>query len=374
MIAIYEKGANLMKILCTLSLVLFFLSGDIYCYESDNWDFLVANQNQRNLELTHKFQKNQLKYKLKVTTINVGMLNTVMGYVSVPYYSARAKALYQKLLIHKNRKTPDMIFIQELWGKPNFLTVQKFATDYGYELAEKNSDLTWANGLQILIKKKKSFSRPICQFSTYQNLTGGERTILLPHEWVSSTQRGLLWCRLWVNGRELTLANTHLTAPTSFRATLLRQNQLDGMISFLDFRRNNELVFVGGDLNFSGHFKNAKNKMINTLLFNARLYDYFIKKTGLVDSLGAFEYPNQSYTLNRLDNLLARTGKYTRDDPEQRVDYLWVGEKVGRKFVQKSFTITDSSLTFTKHDIPVPNGRKAPLSDHFGVTTTIELH
>lgn len=145
---------------------------------------------------------------------------------------------------------PDVLFLQEVWTAQDHETLQRVATDAGY-MALAAEGLT-GHGLQILVRRSSVREVEPVRFMKFRHRTSFER--------LYRVQRGLLMTSVTLlNGRTVTLINTHLTPFTDYAQ--VRRSQIDQTAAFLQGNRlDHSLVIFGGDLNIAADFAATTSK------------------------------------------------------------------------------------------------------------------
>jgi hypothetical protein len=356
-----------------------------YLYSAE----LVYDQNQI---LLKKAKEPEV---IKVVTYNLGLLSPFGRlFELVPFYPERSKALKSVLTSFITRENPSIISLQELWYRRDMRTVQKIANDLGYHLATTKKRVIHHSGTQVLIKKDLVKGNVDCEFLRFRKEFGMDPRVFF--EKASFTWRGIHYCDIRTKkGNRIHLADAHFT-PLLGRGTNMRQMQLkmtDDML--FDRAEAGDYAIIGADFNLSPYFVNAPHEFNNEeWLDNAALFSDFIQDSGMIDTYIASEKLDElytplrhyGYTQNNQVNLVAHMGAITNVEPDQRIDFIFIGKKQRLDFGQKGFSVSNTKIVLTekvvhierkhckKRGVKCPKSFDVELSDHYGVMSTINLH
>ena len=302
--------------------------------------------------------------KLKVITLNAGLLNTPI--IKVPKYTERSQALIPAL---KNTDF-DILCLQEVFYGTDLTHLRRFAMENGYYFYRGGQDARNRNGVVILVKRDLTSARPVFQEHRYHVMAWYER--------LSGFQKGIISATLQLpGGRKLAITNTHLTA--FLEQEHIRAQQLKGMISLID-SLDADYVIVSGDLNVTmeplpGHE-------------GLNVTQALISRYGLVDSYSVANPGKNEPSVSLVENPTAEFGFSTNmgHTVKERIDFIFaMTKKAGRHIL-----VEDSRRVFTE-DLSVKVGPPPPwvfwyqgkkerrveknckLSDHFGVLSAFTL-
>lgn len=301
-------------------------------------------------------QNNHEPQSLRVLTYNLGLLNHWI--CSVPSYEKRSEYLYYTLGNYLVDERPDILFLQELWYKKDILTIQELSENRGYINAlgpNYSISKNMLYGLQILIRKDiiSANKKPIFYASPYKYING--HYIRKWYETIlgKNVIRGLLWTHVELkNSRILFLGTTHLSA--TYRAIETRKEQIGELSAMLSlFPKKADYIIIGADFNASPEFENSSKAEKYLWEQNKQTYIDFVEKNpNLLDAYYVSNPDKKGFTQDRRINDLAYWSWTTRDEPEQRIDFIFFGITKYRNNMFNSFTpliyAKESSLAFDK--------------------------
>jgi hypothetical protein len=345
----------------------------------------------------------------EMLTINLGLLN---GWVAkVPNYNERSEVFVEALDNHVRNYSSAVIFIQEIWYPRDREKLAAWATKNGYysvnseikalmptnsgrgtpQFLEKLKKLKHLfvhpnrTGLEILIRKSIVDEIKFVGFLEYE---GVDRAIFevaafadvgsnMVRGSASDVMRGCLSAVVKLkSGKTVSLFTSHLTPGIDYNAQ--REAQLVALRKNINAKNkefNVDLVFAGVDLNLSPNWKNSTGGQMDGDAEkwdeNSLNYLKFGLESGLIDSYGvahfdwnSLEVP-QGFTQDRIENTLTAESASTKSEPEQRIDYIYIGAPT---FKKQKFNVVRSNLVFVE---PLKNG--IFLTDHFGVSSTFQF-
>ena len=355
---------------------LIFLNLHVFPKESP-WDAKIEaiyTQMRTTNRINQEKAKKTKAFDLKLLTINLGLLS--LPVTSVPYYRERAKIFTSVMEDFIERQRPGILFIQELWHKDDFEALNELASSLEYiSLISYNYENIRKRGLQILIDR--NIVQEEYLHGGFWQYTGKEGPIRAWYEDLYNYERGLLYADITLNdGYKILLGNTHLTP--GLGQGEIREKQLQSLTNYL---KNNadpfDYIFLGGDFNLSPDLTPKGNEM-REWHQNQYLYVHFnteMKKEDfyLMDTYRTVQN-DQGFTQDR-SNPIAALGASTKNEPEQRLDYIWAGP--AKKNGSMKLAVIYSRLIFNQ---PVYSKKDSAdktiqiyLSDHFGVMSTLSL-
>ncbi|MEO0334761.1 MAG: endonuclease/exonuclease/phosphatase family protein [Pseudomonadota bacterium] len=339
-------------------------------------------------QVDHSHQPNSAR--LRLVTFNLGMLEFP---TEVPNFSQRSALLESYLGEYLKSENPDILFLQEAWGdkEENISIIRELAKQHGYiSLQDSNESRGvhggfWVRskqrntGLETLVKESLLAEEPELEvgfsFATRSSL-----------EWSFRIRRGLLHAKFTLkSGHRVMVANSHFTPNLGgpwYDQNSTRLGQVaDASEHLSELATDVDYVFYGADMNFSPEFEHKVQDgreldgTIEGWTANRQSYVDFVSSTQLVDSYGVAN-EDKGYTQDRVANPVTNVSGSTDGEPEQRLDYVWVGSYTGA-----GYKIESSNLVF---DEPVVNEEGASIqaeayegdlywSDHFGVGTIVLL-
>lgn len=303
---------------------------------------------------------------LGAMTLNLGLLNHFA--VQVPYYQERSDSLYSALAKFTQQEyRPSIIFLQELWYRGDFKTVEDFSRDFHYSLVLGDYDRGQLSrrGLQILVDRDIITASPPLHsfFAPYEDKAWWES---IP--FIADYDRGALLAVVELeDGTSLLLANTHFT-PMIWENEV-RRKQVRSLAKILDDKARSYFVdftLLGGDLNFTPDFTPVDELKRQMWEKGRDTYLLFVDEAQFVDTYKAVN-TDSGLSYDTAFNTLASDG-ISQGKPSQRLDYIWI--KRGKSSHSgASFAVLDSTLTF---DTPIDGGNLF-LSDHYGVLSEVAL-
>jgi len=158
------------------------------------------------------------------------------------------------------------------------------------------------------------------------------------------SQKGVQICKIEIDGKKITLLNTHLSASffNNQKEYIHIKVQLDELINLIKEISLAEKIITGGDFNFP-----PENQ----------LYRYFIDATNMVDPLfgkNLFTHTKENLNIKPIFRKLVWANK--------REDYIFLKGISDNHIFQQ---ICDQKFNY--------NGKIYNLSDHYGILTTITL-
>jgi len=311
--------------------------------------------------------------QLRVLTVNLGLLNGSVAYV--PEYEARRKEFTRILGDFIFANHAEIIFVQEIWYEEDFHELNAMARKEGLDYAfldESWKDSVSKSGLQILVRKKsllpgsridKIINAPFSQ-KTYLDYWGGIRRsfVVVPI--------------VLANGRKVFLANAHLS-PTA-GANDVRKSQVHDMVELLRqfMKEQKEVVpvILGADFNISPEVELSLPNEEKVWLENREPYVDFYESIHLLDTFKAVNQNDKGYTWDKRNNTLVAGGpKAIKDEPLQRVSFIWAGMPANKMAdVEPILRVDESRLVFTEPEIE-SQGKKVHLTDHFGVFSKMRI-
>lgn len=263
--------------------------------------------------------------KLKLLTFNT---------LGTPFFAKDITTRYKRTAEIINNSAIDIVCLQELFSVYNKYLFDKWLTNYPYKIA-KYSPFGVYGGLAIYSKVPISFE----EFHLYSYPQG----TAIPF-YTRLAKSGILVCKL--QDVPLRLATTHLTTdtvhnitPKNKRYNLIRSQILQAA----DLFTHNETSIV-----LTGDFNTAKNSM---------LYNEFLKTTDAIDSFSEFD--DITYSPQR-------TPYRFPAEVASRIDFIFYKQHKNR------IKMSEKSHMFTEKEV-LSDGKSSYLSDHIGLTTTLEL-
>jgi endonuclease/exonuclease/phosphatase family metal-dependent hydrolase len=310
---------------------------------------------------------------LKILTYNVWMVQLPFELGSkdinartaaIPHYAAQTGA--------------DIIALQEVWPDHRKISLARIFKKLGYPYSyfEGQNSTTFrgmiGNGLFIVSKYPMFVAKdPKQRLLTFSSYT---RTDEYP------TYKGAL--RVKIQVPELGMIdfyNAHLGAVTfdtdkktfDSEETRSREIQAWELYQFIQSTKSSEEVIVAADLNT--HYK---------LFSNSKYTENYATDYTHLTCLGAssaqclnlrdtYREKNaeaeRAATFDTANNIYAGPGGYFENEPPGMIDYIFVSRS-------KRFSVASSTLALNE-SVVIPARKDAkPLSDHYGVLTTLDLH
>jgi exonuclease III len=338
------------------------------------------------LNLIEKERKSDLKKsKLKVLTYNVGFLDfKLLGQTvaRVPDINQRRAEFLRVFNSWLKANDPDVIFLQEMWYLTDVKMIEKdpyISQNYYIYTIVIPPPQNSSDGLMTLVKRSSvqptktshAIGRrtiPLTPTSTAEAIVGFERNCLAVNFMLP-------------NSSSIYTANCHATAGLS--NTDIRSATTKKLAEHLvSVSRNYDYILVGADFNASPTFSNALPDEEEQWNKNREPYVTFIngtRKLGLIDSYWAVN-SDDGFTQDRKNNNLTARSSSTKDEPEQRIDFIFLG-KNQETTTLRDFYVDSSRLVFTdklldaKGNLVAGENGVTPtfLSDHFGVFTEFTL-
>ena len=263
--------------------------------------------------------------KLKLLTFNT---------LGTPFFAKDITTRYKKTAEIINDSETDIVCLQELFSVYNKYLFDKWLSKYPYRIA-KRSPFGLFGGLAIYSKLPLTFE----EFHLYSYPPG----TAIPF-YTRLAKSGILVCNL--QDIPLRLATTHLTTdtvhnitPKNKRYNLIRSQILQAADLFKDDEKS---IVLTGD------FNTAKHSM---------LYNEFLKTTDAIDTFSEFE--DITYSPER-------TPYRFPAEQASRIDFVFY------KSHKTRITMSEKSHIFREKEL-LSNGKSSYLSDHIGLTTTLEL-
>ena len=320
---------------------------------------------------------------LRVVTYNHALLNFMnpIKSVYVPMKNSRSKAIPKVWTAFLREQKPDVVFLQEVWYREDYELLGKVfeLQDYRPVVAAKQVPTynrrfgVRGHGLQIFVREEK-LELVSSEFIPYLDHSGtmirGAFEDFKALKYKVDVQRGTLTARVRLKGRpgstKVRLVTTHLTSRLEERE--VRDAQLAALSKTLvAFAGNADSVILGADLNISPSFLGEKPEELTGYLSNSQQYLKFMCETGMADSfVTAKKRLGKRFTQDRTQNSLARRGPSTKDEPEQRLDFIMLNGAVTQLY---RTVFTENSVSVRRRKF----GHKIPLSDHFGVMVDCKL-
>lgn len=319
--------------------------------------------------------------ELKVATYNVGYLYFVaLGrvFAEVPDYQQRLSYLDQEMSRYLQEHQPDVIAFQEVWRADAQTAMRAIAEKNGYtHIAQQaQSERTISqHGLEFFVKNELSVQS--AEFSEYLYRVRNSQVNI---RWIvtgtaADVYRGALRVTIVKNGKSFEIFNTHLT-PMALNHNL-RRRQARSLTEMMN-QSESEVKLVAADLNLSPQFEFSiegrdQDGSMEQWSLNAETYSLFLAEADLTDTFVEIHGPSvPGYTQDRLNNDLADFSPSTAQEPEQRIDHIFVSSQSG-------CTTQSSELFFTEHvrsQNHVVMSETDPtqrlfLSDHFGVQSLL---
>ena len=307
---------------------------------------------------------------LKIVTYNVGLLKLWKFRIIEPDFEERSKNLGGFFGNYLKDENPEIVLLQELWHKPDFQTILALAKEHGYLPALSDApgiDTHSAHGLQILVKKDLVKDQKLS--AQYQKFSSqGFR------EWITSIERGFIHLEFrGLSGKEYHIFNTHLSPYPTFNPKasmneILQSNRVQQSIELgravSESMVLSDYVISGGDFNSGpevGGLTSKHNK--DEWYIDYHPYEQFLitansnkdEKKHLLDSYRVINPNIPGYTQDQ-KNPLARRSPNSGGEPDQRLDYIFIGGK-------SAVNILKSKLQFNDN----------PKSDHYGIQTEISV-
>jgi endonuclease/exonuclease/phosphatase family metal-dependent hydrolase len=330
------------------------------------------------------FERHTEINQLKVVTYNHGLLNfrNPLRSVSVPFYKKRREAAPRIWSEFLAQNQPDAVMLQEIWYRGDYERLEKAFKLQGYSPVINYQQVSGykthfgikGHGLQIFIRDE-SLELVSQEFRPFKNFNG--ETIRASFENLQllfyrvSVNRGALIASVRLKGQikpvPILLVTTHLTSTTDQQT--VRDNQVKVLAEMmLELTELNDTIVVGADFNISPNFEGAVAEETASYELNAKQYSIFLDRSGMLDSYQSAErIEGYQFTQDRNYNVLARMGKSTKAEPEQRLDYVFLKGAKAKSYE----TVFTERLVELKRKTKF--GDKIPMSDHFGIMVGIQI-
>lgn len=328
--------------------------------------------------------------ELKVTTYNAGFLDFLgLKTVWVPDYEPRLNEFEYEFLSYLEAEQPDVVSLQEVWREDAAEKIRFLARENGYisiaEILEKNPYFCGKpqaleeeysfdqHGLDILVRDDSDINFRVigCNFTPFKTATGSYirawTTGLVP-----GVVRGALSVKIKKDEKLIEVFNSHFTPVIG--STSIRAEQGIALSNIVN-QSTAEVVAIAADLNFSDNFAfsvegRKQEGTADEWQKNAELYGKLMDLTQMIDSYRAIHPDLKGFTQDRLNNDLADVSDSTKNEPEQRIDYVLL-----RTNGSITCEVEDSQLVFTQPIIRdgvalsshLDASKRLFLSDHFGV-------
>lgn len=278
---------------------------------------------------------------LSLLTFNLGLLEALGGwFCPVPHVPERLRA--QASALHESGA--DVVLLQEIYRSEHRRALASHLRDvYPYTSSpEEPAGLNFGSGLLIL--SRFPVESRFCLF----------RSTTLEEQWF--VRKGLIDATVAVPGAgPVRVLNTHTTAGGVFRhpQAIATDSIRDAQISELCARLGGSIATVlAGDFN-TGPGVSPSN-------YNALL------SAGLIDTWASLNHV-EAPTWDPM-NVLNRSGPH-RHCPPQRIDHVFLRATDQAAGVR----VTSSEVALLKPVVRLSNDQRVTLSDHYAVSTTLEL-
>jgi exonuclease III len=320
---------------------------------------------------------------LKIMTMNVGFLDlpALLDFINVPALLQREEVFERELealLIRPD--APDVIFFQELWTGVGEAAVGEAAKNFNYVAALYDPNATsykgQPHGLGMLVKKT------VLEPGSYATIAAAALTPLpdIDRERLMGVQRRIMHARVKLaSGETVLLATTHFTAGLD-QIPVMRE-QTRQLASFLsESAKSADYAVLGADFNIAADLEEVAAAEAAKWTDNRRLFFDFYNGTRGLRLLDAFKAVNPQepgLTQDRRRNAITAACFSTKDEPSQRIDFIWIGSAAPERF----YRVRQAEMAFTE-PVPMPdtdfgshNSWDKPLflSDHFAVRATVDL-
>lgn len=306
---------------------------------------------------------------LSILTVNLGLLTGQLAYV--PHYDERRKSFVKTLRNFIRTRNVDVLFIQELWYKVDFIEANKMAKEEGFQLAIPDSEYSAKvskYGMQIWVRT--SALRPGTKLANLKVTNFTQSTRL---EYIGGYKRALISAEgILANGQPVILANTHLSATVG--ANDIRLKQVNEAASLLaKMSANKQFIVFGADFNVSPEFEEALKDEVTQWEENRAPYVRFYEDTHLMDIFKALHPKDPGYTWDKRSNTNISDGpSAVKDEPLQRVDFIWAGQPNSSAPEKNVVLAEECELVFTEKSIPA-GAAEVHLTDHFGLFAKIKV-
>jgi|GEM_PF-6858346 len=344
--------------------------------------------NQERYEAQRPNEGAIVKTSLKAVSMNLGLLQSPS---EVPNFDQRSRLLSEQLGWFLKTGSPDVMFLQEAWddNPDNIITIRETAKSNGYlsvqELFEKTKAYESSqsrNGLDILVKQSALSTEVGVSKTTFSSIS---KSLLAT---LGGYDRGVLHTQLKLsNGQTLLIATSHFTPnlakPTYNQDDTRRKQAKQASEIIKTAGADTDFVIFGGDLNFSPEFE---HKVTDGRKSDARdsvwegstkSYPILLEESLLIDSYKVIN-ADKGYTQDRALNPMSNVSPSTDGEPEQRLDYIWVGSYKNNAHLEisNSYFVFNSPLVDQNGDVIQAEDYVGPLfmSDHFGIATELSLY
>ncbi len=324
---------------------------------------------------------------IKLVTFNAGLLNKLFRLAYVPEYQRRSPEILNSLDIYLRQERPTIVTLQEIWHLKDVESIERVAKFNGYTsfVAEKTKN-TNPFGLMILTDSRRMSKETPARV---------HRPIAAPRlatEKLAGLKKGFFATNITMtNGTRILAINGHFTY--SSKGTEARLLQLERLSDFIkDQKEHYDYVVLGIDTNSSDRFpKKIDGKDFDEVAtgwyrdkevyLNTALLNHEIEFTDVFKATEA----TAPFTQDPTKNAIARHGSTTKDEPPQRLDYIWIGRNPSSN---NDFYVSEPSLVFEKALTNLDGSAKLAseyssndgtsggelfLSDHSGVTANAML-
>ncbi len=354
--------------------------------QSDEIETAYSRNQQRYQQQQPQISDNPVD-QIKIVTMNLGLL----ARPEVPNLVQRSQILTETLEKFLDTEQPDIVAFQEAWDdiRENLHRIREVASKKGYYSVQQiHASQAWFggfqthNGLEILVKK--SLVQEGAEFSDlgFLKITRTKLAALFGYK------RGVLYARFTTrSGRSLLVATSHFTpnlgGPIYNQESTRRKQALETINHLKTLGEASDYVILAGDLNFSPEFEHkvqdGRESDAEDAIWQASAgaYPLFVEESGLVDTYPIL-HSDKGYTQDRARNPVTNVSPSTDGEPEQRLDYVWVGSYVENR----SLRVHSVKMVF---DQPLEDKNGQPIqaeqydgplfmSDHFGLCSEISIY
>ena len=308
---------------------------------------------------------------LVVGTFNVGLLSN-LG-VHVPYAQRRAAAIADRII----QRDPDIVFLQELLDEYALVGLKTEELMKRYALVTGSPVNFFKHGLGILIKRDL-LAESATEVEVVERVWDSQPT----HARIVGFGKGVLGAKIEIKAlidEPLYLLSFHFTAMpwTAANRTAQIEEFVTGLLQPLRANQRGVLI-VGGDANISPSYSADRPGWWD----NARLYPLIVRGIAGLDSFAAVHgdievarpnigvgEPGYWPTQSRDAYMTRELSVTTRDEPSQRVDYVFARPLSPN--VELGFSHAGSACFEAVVD--VGRGQFVELSDHFYYETRMWL-
>ena len=323
------------------------------------WLPACADEGKTNSTLNSSDQKQEIS----VLNFNTFLLN---GTGTNNYTDERIMVLPNQLAA----LSADVVILQEVWQQDHrdFLTTEMEKQGYPYAIfyeGDRDASANWGsygNGLLILSKFEPAGAPRFQAWTNWTRILERKST------------KGIMSIDLKLpNGKVFTVANAH-TSTKQFKdgsykdshieKRLVQINQIVDLLAGVRSQNGGAPIVLGIDLNSHPYKWDPQQNEFSSEY--SKEYRTLVDALNLSDSFHEINGDNVSYTYDKNSNSWIAKGFFT-DEPSAILDYILTSKD--------QVEIVDSQMVLTEEHVfsNALGEAKGPLSDHYGILSTLQL-